>query len=60
MPLVFFTFSRVLRRAWRLDSTDKSSLDPPCMTTHDALTRYSHDNTCDHAGRPFVADRPFD
>eukprot|EP00959_Pyramimonas_sp_CCMP1952_P005231 109972-Pyramimonas_sp.AAC.1 len=24
MPLVFFTFSRVLRRAWRLDLTMKS------------------------------------
>eukprot|EP00959_Pyramimonas_sp_CCMP1952_P158360 3311837-Pyramimonas_sp.AAC.1 len=28
MPLVFFTFSRVLRRDWRLHSTDTSPLQP--------------------------------
>eukprot|EP00976_Prorocentrum_cordatum_P075537 1181939-Prorocentrum_minimum.AAC.1 len=28
MPLVFFTFIRVLRQAWRLDLTDKSPPDP--------------------------------
>eukprot|EP00976_Prorocentrum_cordatum_P041990 850598-Prorocentrum_minimum.AAC.1 len=31
MPLVFFTFSRVLRRAWSLDLTDKSPLVFPIV-----------------------------
>eukprot|EP00959_Pyramimonas_sp_CCMP1952_P082376 1721224-Pyramimonas_sp.AAC.1 len=49
MPLIFFTFSRALRRAWRLDLTDTSP-SPPLQARNKLLKalecrRASHADT---------------
>eukprot|EP00976_Prorocentrum_cordatum_P013589 271191-Prorocentrum_minimum.AAC.1 len=50
MPLVFFTFSRVLRRAWRLRLTDTLPPRPPPPLPRAA--RFSHSER--FAGRRFA------